>query len=216
MTEDINDEFGITFISNRNLKIPRHLGRYELQKLIIEVRNCIVLATNDPTTSKKLAIKCIPIHHFELNPKEFEIMGSLDDEHIVKAIECFSYPENNPRFVAIVMPRATSDLLDYLNYHQFLPEPIVYKIMKDSIQGLMNIHLNNIWHRDIKLDNIFILTETRTGPLAAVGDFGLADFIADEEVTGPGVGTVEYAAPELLELRPQGLFFKQSANCMFN
>lgn len=219
--EIINDDFGITFVSNRNLMIPRVLvnsnKRYELQKLIIEVRNCVVLATSDPETSKKLAIKCIPTSIFNLNPREFELISSFTNDHIVKTVDFFPFPDAaNPRFIAIVMPRATSDLLDYLNYYQFLPEPIVYKIMKDSLEGLRAIHEENIWHRDIKLDNLFILAETRQGPFVAIGDFGLADQINGEVFESQGVGTVEYAAPELLEMHSNGIRFKRHARCMFN
>lgn len=213
--DDINDEFEITFVTNRRMKIPRILGIYTLEKKIIEVRNCVVLATTNPENGQKLAVKCIPFRTFQNNTKEIDVMQLVNHPHLISVENSFYFPEHNPRFFSIVMPRATSDLLDYINYHHYLPEEIVYRIMKDSLEAVDALHESKIWHRDLKLDNIFVVKEERSGPFVAVADLGLADVFDQNTISTPGVGTVQYAAPELLQITGNQLAFKPLAQCMY-
>ena len=66
--------------------------------------------------------------------------------------------------------------------------------------GLQSIHKENICHRDIKLENI-LLDENYNPKLC---DFGLSEF--NKENLTESVGTVNYAAPEILEQKPYNGF----------
>lgn len=62
----------------------------------------------------------------------------------------------------------------------FSMEEAVY-IYLQVLQGLEYIHHNNIIHRDIKLENIFIKKNTKNNNyLCKIGDFGLARPIDNE------------------------------------
>lgn len=67
-------------------------------------------------------------------------------------------------------------------------------IFLQILHGLEYIHQNNIIHRDIKLENIF-LRKTHNRYLCKIGDFGLARPIGDDETAITNCGTEIYMAP---------------------
>lgn len=216
--ENINSAFDVVNPKNAALNIPKKLGQYTLDKKILETESSIVLSSTDPTTNKKVAIKCIPIEYFNLNPGQIQIMQSLNDSNIIKILDSFQYPQQNPRFFAIVMPRAVNDLLDYtMLINLELAEPIVCKIMRELLTAINTLHSNNIWHRNIKLDNILVMEETRLGPNVVITDFCKSIVVNTPTFNGPVVGTIQYAAPELLEVSSDKIHagFKANAECLF-
>ena len=211
------DEIPISDEKNKQMHIPRQIGEYYVHKKIIEVDNSVLVACNDPDSQgEKLAIKCVPMRLYDVCKGEPEVMGSINHKNVMKIKRSFLYPPENPRFFAIVMPRACGDLVNYfLENDSPVPEPIVCKIMKDSLEGLKAIHAENICHRDIKLDNIFILKETRYGPKCAIGDFGFALHMNGDEIIAEGCGTKYYAAPEILVQIHRRLVFREKCLCMY-
>lgn len=211
------DEIPIDDKKNRSMHIPRQLGEYYVQKKIIEVDNSVLVACNDPDShGDKLAIKCVPMRLYDTCKREPEIMESINHRNVMKIKRSFLYPPENPRFFAIVMPRACGDLIDYLPRDGSpVPELIACKIMKDSLEGLKAIHAENICHRDIKLDNIFILKETKYGPKCVIGDFGFAIQMDGDEIIDEGCGTRFYAAPEILVQKNGMLDYRKKSLCMY-
>ncbi len=53
-----------------------------------------------------------------------------------------------------------------------------YDFICQIASGVAHLHRNNLIHRDLKPDNIFI-TGTTSSPVAKIGDFGLAKFASD-------------------------------------
>lgn len=211
--EDINSKFDISFPSNKEMKVPVVIGPYTVTKLIMETSNSVVLSSYDRRTSKKVAIKCIPIQYFVFNPSQVKISESVQDPRIIKILDSFLYPEQNPRFFAIVMERFTTDLLEYVILNEHLPEQIVCKIMRDILEAVVILHSNNIWHRNLKPDNI-LLKEEQNGPSIAITDFFHSIVVPTPTFNGQVEGTLQYAAPELLEISDKNLFLKKTAECL--
>ena len=97
-----------------------------------------------------------------------------------------------------------------------LPWSVRLDIMKQASNGLAYLHKKQIVHCDVKAGNIFIGGGSESRYLAKIGDFGLAvfefgQFYLTQNTSYPEsqtrkeneqnrVGTVAYAAPELMDI----------------
>ena len=90
------------------------------------------------------------------------------------------------------------DLLNYCNNNRLpLPETSVHTIFKGLIRALRYLHVNNIVHADVKLENCLFGTQSLES--LSIVDFGLSIFVADVRKIPEGMrGTLNYMAPELL------------------
>lgn len=210
--KDINEIFRLKILTNQIMHIPINLGRYKVNYLIKETPTSVVIGSADGN-SRKIAIKCIPIQYLQSN--EVIIMKNINDEHIIQVIDSFYYPSQNPRFFAIVMPIAFSDLYKYLKINYgYLTEEIVCQIMKKALEGLQVLHSCNIWHRNLALDNLLVTNYDPQEIFITISDFKYADLIDTPTVTAEAVGDLQYAAPELLEISNNKLQLKKKATCM--
>lgn len=82
-----------------------------------------------------------------------------------------------------------------------LTEAQAEKFILQAARALDYIHSVGIIHRDIKPDNILVISEDEI----RIGDFGIALLPGDEQVPDEyrnAIGTMDYMAPEILEGRP--------------
>lgn len=69
-------------------------------------------------------------------------------------------------------------------------------IFAQILQGVEFVHANNIIHRDIKLENIFLKKNAKNNDyMCKIGDFGLAREILNEETAVTSCSTENYMAP---------------------
>ncbi len=71
-------------------------------------------------------------------------------------------------------------------------------ILQQIAQALVPLHEQNVIHRDLKPDNVFIMRPDEEGHIVKMIDPGMAKFLKSEPLTVPGglVGTPGYMAPE--------------------
>ena len=69
------------------------------------------------------------------------------------------------------------------------------------MEGVAQIHSQNIVHRDLKHLNIF-LTDSTDSPRVKIGDFGLACKLKPGQTFLMRVGSIAYMAPEVIEEEP--------------
>ena len=123
--------------------------------------------------------------------KECEILRKLNHPNILKiADQWFDEKNNHLNFI-------TNIVHDGSLSHYFRNRSInlirIKKIAKQILSALSYLHLNNIIHRDLKGDNIFI--EGNTGNIV-IGDLGLScNIISAHSI----VGTPHFMAPELFK-----------------
>jgi serine/threonine protein kinase len=90
------------------------------------------------------------------------------------------------------------DLLSFVRKRSKLNETTAKFIFRQIIEALQFIHLQNIVHRDIKLDNILIDLHNNV----KICDFGVSKIIKKGDIMHDHCGTPAYIAPEIL--RNQG------------
>merc|ERR1711988_2049088 len=91
------------------------------------------------------------------------------------------------------------DLFKLFKYYQAnftnIPEDELLSIIKGSLSGIAHLHQHNVWHRDLKLENIF---RTNSGTIKLF-DLGLGK-CTSSEFTKSIVGTPLYYSPEEVDL----------------
>ena len=91
------------------------------------------------------------------------------------------------------------DLKSFINNHkdddQYINEEVIYNIVLDICYGIKEIHLNNLIHRDLKPDNLFISKDYKI----KIGDFGISKKLINSlKYANTGNGTYNYMAPEMI------------------
>lgn len=117
-------------------------------------------------------------------------------KHIIKVIDSGTYTNGDERVVFYVMPLYASTLRDKITSGLDRDEilPLFYQLL----DALKFAHQKEVWHRDVKPENILI---NDSGTLI-LADFGIAHFCADEIATAIETRTTDrlanftYAAPE--------------------
>ena len=150
--------------------------------------------------SKYFALKCPQIKQrskklpklLNLFRKEEELLRSLDHENIIKVFpQLFETPSS-----CICLEFATGgDLKDFVARKRFDEEDIKF-IMNQVLKGLAYLHSLRIIHRDIKLNNILLMT-SGSKPLTKITDFGIACTLDDDKELNKFCGTTAYAAREV-------------------
>lgn len=221
--EDMTNALEISEDVNRSMRIPRMIGAYCVANVLQETKSSVVLTTLKTESNNEYVIKCIPYVYFIQNKygNELKFMKELDHPHIIKAVNDYIISKDEARFIAIVMHRANRDLFRYLySDYKILSELTSCKIISDVLEALSYLHERGIWHRDVKLENILIIKETEEGPFAVLGDFGLACNFGFGFREAEAVGTINYAAPELIEKDINSIDFKcrwkKKVSCLFN
>lgn len=106
----------------------------------------------------------------------------------------FDYMETDNNYYLVIEYCNQGDLESYLKKHKikYLKESETIKIMKQIMNGFMELRKYHVMHRDLKLSNIFLHDEN-----IVIGDFGFAK--TGKEMTGTTLGTPLTMAPEMIK-----------------
>ena len=126
--------------------------------------------------------------------KEAELLKSLNHRHIVQIVNFFALKNMKVTFVMEYLEGG--ELGEYLKKKGRLEEQEACEIFKQLVSAVYFCHLNNIIHRDLKLENI--LFESTTSNIIKVVDFGIAGFYSAVKGGESSAGSLRYMAPEVL------------------
>lgn len=172
-------------------------GRYEITELIGEGGMAEVYKAHDVLDNKVVAIKILKAQ-FAGNEEflrrfrnESKAISVLSHPNIVKVYDmCFS-----EKLQYIVMEYIDGiTLKDYIDSERVLNWKDAVHFIIQILRALQNAHNRGIVHRDIKPQNIMLLTD---GTIKVM-DFGIAKFAREESMTATdqAIGTVHYISPE--------------------
>ncbi|RZV02962.1 UNVERIFIED_ORG: serine/threonine-protein kinase [Serratia quinivorans] len=117
---------------------------------------------------------------------------NINEINVIEILDSYS-PEDKSILPWYTMPKATS-LEKYIDTHS--PSPLsILKGMLGICNTLVYLHERNIFHRDIKPDNIIIHKNKWH-----LCDFGIATFPNKQKITKEGekLGSLHFHAPEML------------------
>lgn len=169
-----------------------------------------VQVIHDIKSLEKFAIKTAKAHrsgkdqepdmHYLLS--EVEIMAAMDHPNVMALIDNY---KREPQ-VFLIMDYMNCDLLRYIKTHiknmnRIIEEDKAKFFFYQITKGLEYLHSKKVAHRDLKVDNVFMKFHRELGVVQLrIGDFGLSKSDEFEEFYSL-VGTMDYLAPEIVELR---------------
>ena len=130
----------------------------------------------------------------EITSKEVSIMRKLDHPYILKLFQ--AYEDFDTLYVSLEYA-AGGDLRKFLRRKSGLfNEKKLAKVMYQVLMGLNYLHQKNIVHRDIKAENIYVVSEEEMH--IKLADFGSSDYKTTSKPFHDICGTTQYLAPEIL------------------
>ena len=188
----------VEFQTISNLKKNKILKDYKIIKKIGVGSFGVVYLSINLFTSQYFAIKCVnkqkvlkggknSLEHLK---SEIEIMEKLNSKHIIKLHKIF---QDQTNYYLILDYCDKGDFKNYLKNRnkKFLKEKEAVFFFKQIKEAFIILRKNNILHRDIKLENLFI-----NGSTLKIGDFGFSKIT--EDFTNSKLGSKFTMAPEII------------------
>lgn len=179
--KDINDDYHFRDIIGK--------GAYGVVRLAIH-----------KVTSKQVAVKIINKSPLDLKSetrlrREIDILKVAKHSNLLH-LEALYETADTVYIVTEYIQGGT--LFQFLESRNFkITEDLSKSILKELASGLMFLHSLGVIHRDLKLENVILdIQDHRIRPV--IIDYGLSIILGPLQKTDEGVGTLKYAAPELL------------------
>jgi len=157
----------------------------------------VYVASDRFTPTRKVAIKKVPVFDEEKRTafkKEADIMKTLDHPHICKLLE--TYDQGRQMFFVMEYCEGR-EVFDRIMDNGNISESSTAGIARQCAGALKYAHSHGIAHRDMKPENICYVDQTNDD--IKVIDWGLGFYFAEARRMSSAVGSLTYAAPEVLE-----------------
>jgi serine/threonine protein kinase len=142
--------------------------RYLLERQIAEEAMCVVHQGADTLTGAEVAMKVPKSLSFQTQRK-VEILQRVSHRYIIQLLDHFE-SRDSP---ALIFPLAAGDLFGFIPLDGF-DEATVKQVSCKDLLALAYLHCNRIWHREIKPENVLVMSlEDVTDVL--LRDFGLVN-----------------------------------------
>lgn len=143
---------------NLNIKSDEKIYKYKLKQRIGGGNFGQVWLAEDQTISREVAVKILPEKAtIDARLKEARIGNCLEHANLVKMHYADVVRHNNTNLVIIAMDyHAEGSIISKLNAANFMQIPKALSTTRDILRGLEYLHENNLFHNDIKPQNILI------------------------------------------------------------
>ena len=186
----------MTNIKNFNGKLDDYLITKELGKGSYAV---VKLAVHKITRNKyaiKIYSKQTLIDPQKRNTvkNEINILKQIDNENIMKLYEVIDTPSNLYLVLEYINGVNLLEILKNEKNH-YIKEERAKKLFSQIVKGISYCHKKNIYHRDIKLENILVLKDD----IIKIIDFGFGVKCNRDTLQKLFCGTPSYMAPEIVK-----------------
>ncbi|KAI8343773.1 kinase-like domain-containing protein [Choanephora cucurbitarum] len=132
-----------------------------------------------------------------LIPAEIHVLHTLRKIPHINCSEMLDYFEDDDNYYVVMdLYGAGMDLFDYIEYREGgMTENEIRSIFRQIISAVSHLHNHRIVHRDIKDENVIL--DLKGG--VRLIDFGSASYVKEGKQYETFVGTLDYAAPEILK-----------------
>lgn len=182
--QEIIDNYKIIQLLGAGLEGKTYLVKKNENKYAMKAINLIEYKSKNPYAEEYIN-------------NEISILKSLDHINIIKLVEAIKI--NNMVYIITEYYNGKT-LNDYLKEETF-SEKLVQILMKQIIKGIKYLHNKNIFHRDIKLENILLHFENEedlnnlSKKIVKIIDFGFAKELKKENKVKSPVGSILTMAP---------------------
>jgi len=160
----------------------------------------VFVAEDREVRGRQVAIKKVVVFDEDKKAaflKEVSIMKELDHPNICKLLETYE----QGRFMFFVMEYCEGkEVFDRIMDRGMIAEHTTADIVRQVTSALRYAHTRNIAHRDMKPENICFCSKDVTNNHVKVIDWGLGFYFGQARMSS-AVGSLTYAAPEVLEQR---------------
>jgi len=182
------------------MSVPTTLGKYQIIREIAR-SNDIVYEGYDPLMNRRVALKELSAPRGATGPqlddrvnrfkREAQAVGTLAHPNIMTVYE---YGQEADRHFMAMEYLDGHTLRNEIDTKGFLPPENAVHIAQEILKGLGHAHSKGVIHRDIKPDNIQLLS---SGEIK-ITDFGIARLTFQPNLTMDGqvFGTPSYMSPE--------------------
>ena len=155
-----------------------------------------------PVAIKQLKVQFLKKQELDEFHREVSIMERLRSPYVVNMVGAV-LTENHLAIVTEFMRHGS--VKHAFGRHKFKTPAVKFRVALDAAHGLDFLHKNNIIHRDVKNDNLLIVSLSHRAPVTVkLTDFGTSrsDSMAIRVEMTKGVGTPAFMAPEILDTKP--------------
>ncbi len=180
------------------------LEQFRIEEAIGQGGMGVVYRARQTTVDRDVAIKIL---HQDLvqNPdavrrfhREARVSTAFDHPNLVRVFLFGQFPDKS-LYLVMEFLRGRS-LVDLLRAEQRLATGRALHITTQICDGVGEAHDHGVVHRDVKPDNVYIVTRGRDPDFVKVLDFGIARFLWGEQTvatqSGLIFGTARYISPE--------------------
>lgn len=177
------------------------IGPFQILGTLGKGAHSTILHIRRSSDSRQYALKIVPIESkedekfLEQAEHEYEVAQKLDHPNLIKV----TILEKQRKWLVGPVSKAHL-LIEYVNgktldHFKVIPLPQLVQIFAQVAEGLIHMHRRNVYHADLKPNNIMI---SKTGEVKII-DFGLAWIKGENKARVQG--TPEYMAPEQVKHR---------------
>ncbi|XP_067843874.1 serine/threonine-protein kinase 17B-like [Heptranchias perlo] len=193
----IQTSFTTDSFHNNYTVAPKELGRGKFAV----VKKCVEIATG-----KEYAAKFLKKRRRGLDCKA-EIIHEIAVLEMAKSnqrvVDLYEVYETTNEIILVLEYAAGGEVFNLCvaDRDEALSEKDVIRLLRQTLEGVVFLHQNNIVHLDLKPQNILLTSSSPLGDIKIV-DFGLSRRVGSVGELREITGTPEYIAPEILNYEP--------------